>query len=196
MNLYVENATLNFANGLFEMSAPKGITSKPKYNCHIILSKGYKLYEMDSGKRTQISPVDAVKKEAQIAWAGRAEAMLKTIEKSKNCLRDGDEKLTSDGSVWQGYENSLYFALKNTVKPTTINKDRSQVTREDNILTSGCKVNAFFEVKVQKEATKKSIYGTIKGVQYVGEGTDMGVGGVVSSEAFDNISDLEDGALE
>ena len=189
MNLYAEKVSLSFAQGLFTKTAPKGSVAAPKFNCQLLLTPGYKLFEITGGKKVQISPADILAKEAKAVWGEKAMQMLKTIEKSKVCLRNGDDNLTASGDIREGYAGLQYFALKNTKKPTVVNRDRSPITEEDNLVSSGCIVNAFFEVNIQKEPTKKSIYGTIKGVQYVSEGTGFGGGNVASATSFDVIED-------
>lgn len=48
------------------------------------------------------------------------QAIVSTMEKSKKCIRKGDENLTTDGAIRDGYAGKLYIVARNKVQPLLI----------------------------------------------------------------------------
>ena len=104
----------------------------------------------------------------------------------KTCLIDGDTK------DYDGYENQMAFKGTNNKRPTLVNRDRTQITEEDDILYAGCYVNAIVDVWYSDHAKGgKQILGNLFGVQFVKDGESFGVDSTASVDEFDDLENEE-----
>jgi hypothetical protein len=94
----------------------------------------------------------------------------------KLCLKDGDE---TDRQEYQGC-----FTLKASSKrrPLVLNRDKSPVTEEDNIIYAGCYVNAIVSLWAQNNAFGKRINASLDGVQFAGHGEPFGAPAIDADE--------------
>lgn len=110
------------------------------------------------------------------------EAFKGKIASDKVCLKDGDE---------QGRDE---FAGKMTIKastkkrPIVIDRDKTPITEDDNIVYAGCYVNAIVSLWAQNNQYGKRINAQLDGVQFVRDGEPFGDGGI-SVDAFDAFGD-------
>jgi hypothetical protein len=105
----------------------------------------------------------------------------------KVCLKDGDE---TDRQEYQGC-----FALKASTKrrPLVINRDKSPITEEDNIIYAGCFVNSIVTLWAQDNAYGKRINASLEGVQFAGHGEPFGAPAIDVNEfdAFGTSDDVD-----
>lgn len=129
---------------------------------------------------------DAVAKiKARIAELIKDDLKGAKLGADKICLKDGDEQ---DREEVQG----CYTIKVSTKKrPLVINRDRSPITQEDNIIYAGCYVNAIISLWAQNNGWGKRINATLEGVQFVRDGEAFGDAGV-RADAFDAFGDHEE----
>ena len=86
------------------------------------------------------------------------------IPESMWCLRDGDEQ--------ERYSTMNVFTLKaNTVRPpVTVNRDLSQVRKEDGVIYAGCFVNAVIDFWIQNNNFGKRVNANLYAVQFNADG--------------------------
>lgn len=103
----------------------------------------------------------------------------------KLCLRDGDE---SDRPEMAGK-----YSIKASTKkrPLVIDRNKSPIAEDDNVIYAGCYVNAIVSLWAQDNKWGKRINAQLDGVQFVRDGEPFGDGGVDSS-AFDAFGDSDD----
>ena len=70
------------------------------------------------------------------------EAKVK-VPSDKLCLTDGDEK------DYEGYENHMALKASQNRRPTVVNRDRTPITENDDIIYPGCYVNAIVDFWLQ-----------------------------------------------
>ena len=193
MNLHLENVTVSFAKGLFTPSAPKGAaTTVAKYNCHLLLTSGYRMFEYKgAGNFMPITPEAVITAVAQEAWKAQAATLLRTLERTRVCIRDGDTMLTKEGDIRSGYAGIKYLSLKNNNPPEVLNRDKTPILESDNLMTSGCVVNAIISIIATPPGGNRSIYGLIKKLQYVRKGKDLGESGIGDFKMLPPAGDLE-----
>lgn len=168
----IKSARLSFPF-LFQPSTFGG-ESTGKYEATFILDKKD---HAELIKQIQ-AQVDALMKET---FKGR-------IPSDKVCLKDGDE------------QDRPEFAGKMTIKastkkrPLVINRDKSPITEDDNIVYAGCYVNAIIGLWAQNNQYGKRINAQLDGVQFVRDGEPFGEGGI-SVDAFDAFGDDDDDFL-
>jgi len=126
--------------------------------------------------------IEAVAKEK---WGAKAAGVLKTLRASgKMCLGSCETK------DYDGYEDGEFFvSANNKRRPSTFDRGRNMVTQDDNVIYSGCYVNAVLEVWAQDNAHGKRVNAALMGVQFVMDGDAFGAGGVASEDDFDVMDD-------
>lgn len=111
------------------------------------------------------------------------------IASDKLCMRDGD------GSGKPEQEGSWVISASEDKKPNTINRDKSDVTDEMDIIYSGCYVNLLMRPWAQNNSFGKRINANLLAVQYVRDGERFsGVSRPDVSEVFDDVSEEFGGA--
>jgi len=111
-------------------------------------------------KKTQANQIKMLQEAIKVAVS---EKSLKG--ELEMCLKDGDVKVESNGGLYAEYSGCMYLKAKTSRKPTTINKDKSEVVEEDDVLYSGCYVNArisFFGYDKIKKGVSCNLFGVQK----------------------------------
>lgn len=108
--------------------------------------------------------------------------------KLKTPLRDGDEERDDDPDVYAGM---YFFNASNTKRPTVVDRDRSPLTEEDNVIYSGCYVNAILDVYAFDSHGNKGVAVSLGGVQFKRDGEALGGKGV-TAEDFDEEVEEDD----
>ena len=106
----------------------------------------------------------------------------KALKYDRVCLKDGDDSGTD---LLEGK-----YTIKATTKkrPLTINRDKSQVTEDDDIFYAGCYVNAIISLWAQNNQWGKRINASLGGVRFCSHGEPFQAGGVDADE-FDMFND-------
>lgn len=99
---------------------------------------------------------------------------------------DGDTK------DYDGYEGMMAFKGSNSKRPTVIDRDRTPIIEEDNIVYAGCYVNAIVDLWYSDHPKGgKQVLGNVLGVQFVKDGETFGADTTASADDFDIIEDDE-----
>ena len=104
----------------------------------------------------------------------------------KICLRDGDE------TEYEGYAGHMSLKASNKKRPMVLNKDKTPLTEDDNVIYGGCYVNAIVELWAQNNEYGKRINANLLGLQFVKDGESFGGGSSASTDEFDEV-EVEDG---
>jgi len=131
----------------------------------------------------------ALIEEIKAAVAGKMKNDLKgaKLAPDKICLRDGDL------AEYEGYEGHMSLKASNSKRPMVINKDRTPLTEDDNVIYGGCYVNAIIELWAQDNNYGKRINANLLGIQFHKDGEPFGGGGVsVKADDFDDFGDSDD----
>jgi len=150
---------------------------------------------------------EAMTKSAQEVFGPNWQTILGAMEKSKKCLRRGDDNLTKDGAIRDGYKDMLYIVARNKAKPLLIGSNRTApkgttdervsdgfpiLTEESGKPYGGCYVNVKVDIKAMKafDNVPNQVHATLLTVQFAGEGQAFG-SAPGTAEGFD---DAEPGA--
>ena len=179
MKIKLLNVTLSYPN-LFQAKGFQG--SDPKFSASLIMDKEDNASEI---KKIQKAIKDLVKEN----FKGNMKA-LKGV-----CLRDGEEKVDSEGDPKTGYGDGVMFINASSAnRPQVVDKDPSiPLTAEDGKVYAGCKVNAVVEIWAQNNDFGKRINAQLKAIQFAGDGTPFGEARINPEDEFDTIEDDEDG---
>lgn len=166
---------------------PKNPTDTPKYGGHFLIQPG--------------SPNEKIVKDAMISSSQEVfgqnwQQIVAAMEKSKKCLRKGDEWLTKDGAIRDGYGGMLYLVARNKAKPLIIGPRRGPdgqfpaLSEKDGKPYSGCYVNVKVDIKAMKafDNVPNQIYATLLTVQFLRDGDAFGAA-PGTAEGFDDEGD-------
>jgi len=123
------------------------------------------------------------------------DAVMSAIEECKkaNKLKVGADKLfikDGDDSEYDGYEGHWAIKASNNKRPTVINRDKTPLVEEDEVMYAGCYVNAIIEPWGQNNSWGKRINANLLGVQFVKDGEPFSDGGKTAD--VDDFEDIED----
>jgi hypothetical protein len=108
------------------------------------------------------------------------------VAADKICLKDGDD------SEFDGYEGNWALRTKATKRPTVINKDKTPLTEDDEVIYAGCRVNAIVDFWVQNNQYGKRVNANLYGIQFAGDDEPFGIGPVDVTDDFDEIVEDDD----
>lgn len=180
---------------LWKPGKPMNDGDEPKYGGQFII---------DPGSENETITKNAMVAAAKETFGANWEAIVRSMEKSKKCLRNGDDNLDKEGNVREGYAGKLYVVARNKAKPAIVaakakNADGSwnYLTEADGKPYGGCYVNVKIEVKAMKAKDKipNQIYARLLAVQFVRDGESFGAA-PGSPEGFDDVEGAEDTAGE
>lgn len=128
-------------------------------------------------------------------------AIMKAIEECKTenklkvkedmlCIKDGDE--IAEEKEYPDYVGMWAVKAGNNKRPTLINRDKSQLEEDDEVLYAGCYVNAIIQPWAQNNTYGKRINANLLGVQFVKDGEPFGESVTASVDDFDDIEDDEE----
>lgn len=165
------NVRLSFPS-LFRKAVFQG--TETKYEATFLLDKKT---QADLIKKVQ-STIDAFAKET---FKGSPPKSLKIT-----CFQDGDKK------EYDGYEGKMAFKAASNRRFTIINRDKTPLTEEDEVLYAGCYVTALVSLWYSDHPKGgKQILGNLLGVQFVKDGEAFGEK-AASVDEFDDLGDDED----
>jgi len=115
-----------------------------------------------------------------------AEAKIK-VPDDKKAIKDGDAIF--EEKEYDGYEGHWAIKASSSRRPTVINRDKTPVTEDDNIVYAGCYVNAIISFWIQNNKYGKRVNANLYGIQFIKDGTPFGSGDFDVTDDFDEVSD-------
>ena len=106
----------------------------------------------------------------------------KTPKGFKMPLVDGDDK------DYNGYLDHVCIKASTKKRPTLVNRDKTPIAEEDNILYGGCYVNASIDIWVMDNSYGKKVLASLNAIQFVKDGEPFASG----SNGADDFEDLDD----
>ena len=125
----------------------------------------------------------------QMIEAALKEAKLKAalIPADNFCLRDGDDILVNKDGKYDSFEGHWVLKAGNSKRPTVINKDKSAIIEEDEIIYGGCWVNGIIDIWIQNNKWGKRVNANLHGIQFVKDDEPFGAGPIDVTDEFDDI---------
>ena len=164
----IPNARLSFPS-LFEKAEFNGVVGK--YEATLLFPK------------TDTKTYEAVK------------AAIDTCKKDNKVKAPSDKLFLKDGDEFEydGYADHWVIKASNNKRPTVINRDKTPLVADDEVVYAGCVVNAIIEPWAQSNSYGKRINSNLLGIQFVKDGEPFGDGGkTASADDFDEIEDDEE----
>lgn len=103
----------------------------------------------------------------------------------KVALKDGDELGRPE------FEGKMTIKASTKRRPTVINRDKSPIVADDEVVYAGCYVNAIISLWAQDNQYGKRINASLEGVQFAKDGEPFGAGGITADE-FDEFETPDD----
>lgn len=166
----LKNVRISFPK-LFEPSAFQG-QGKPKYSARFLLDK--------KEHNELIKQIIAKMKEL----AAESYPDKKVPPPAMLCLKDGDQS---------GREDEAGFWTLNaseTSRPVVVNRDKTPLVAEDEVIYPGCRVNVKVRLWAQSNQYGKRLNANLLGVQFVKDDARLGGGATRQSadEMFDDVA--------
>lgn len=180
----LKNVRLSYPD-LHKPGKPLNDGDVPKYGAQFIFDT-----DSEAAKVAKQAMVAA----AQEAFGANWQAIVNAMEKTKKCVRKGDDNLTKDGAIRDGYAGKLYVVARNKAKPLLIGPRKGAdgqfpvLTEADGKPYGGCFVNVKVDIKAMKAKDRipNQIYATLLTVQFVADGEAFGAA-PGTSEGFDDV---------
>jgi len=170
MSIKMKNVRLSFPS-LFQTSTFGG-SDTGKYDATFILDKKEHAAAIKELQAESVSLCKEVLK-------------AKTLPPDRFCLKDGDD---TERDELQG---KMTLKASTKKRPLVINRDKTPLTEEDNVIYAGCYVNAIVSLWAQDNQYGKRINAQIDGVQFAKDGEPFSSSGIDVSE-FDAFGDGDD----
>lgn len=186
----LKNVRLSYPD-LWKPGKPMNEGDTPKYGAQFIFDKDSEAAAAAKAALTQA---------AQETFGANWQAIVGAMEKSKKCVRNGNDNLTKDGAIRDGYADKLYLVARNKVKPLVIGPRRGPdgqfpvLTEEGGKPYGGCYVNVKVDIKAMKAKDRipNQIYATLLTVQFVSDGEAFGAA-PGTAEGFDDVEGADAG---
>lgn len=144
---------------------------------------------------------------ATAQWKQNAGNVVRALSKEKKCIRNGNDNLTNDGSVRDGYGDLLYIVARNKARPAIVAHkffngapvivgedgaayvDGKRVDVPFKVIPpfGGCYVNLKVDIyAMDKPKIGKSINATLLAVQYLRDGPAFGAS-AGTAEGFEDL---------
>lgn len=112
-----------------------------------------------------------------------ADAKVAKVSSDRRCIQDGDDSdYDSNHGCWS-------IKASSNKRPTVIDRDKTQLTQEDEKIYGGCRVNAIIDIWVQNNSYGKRVNANLYGVQFVKDDEPFGMGAIDVTDEFDDIDD-------
>lgn len=109
-----------------------------------------------------------------------AQELGKDWAKAKLCIYDGDLK------EYDGYAGHWAIKASNRKRPVVIDRDKSMLAEEDDVLYAGCYVNASISISAFSGQWGKFVSATLLGIQFSKAGDSFGGDGGNAIDDFDH----------
>jgi len=164
-NIKIPNARLSFPS-LFQKAEFNGQVGK--YEATLLFPKSdTKTYD------AIMAGIEATKKDAKIK-----------VGADKLCIKDGDD------IEYDGYAGHWAVKASNGKRPTVINRDKTPLVEEDEVVYAGCYVNAIIDFWGQNNSYGKRVNANLLGIQFFKDGEAFGDGGkTADADEFDDIEE-------
>lgn len=179
----LKNVRISFPD-LFKPGKPMNEGDAAKYGCQSII---------DKGSEAETAAKAAMMQTAQETFGPNWKAIVQAMEKTKKCLRNGDDNLDKEGNIREGYAGKMYLVARNKAKPALVGRKNPDgtfqyLTEEDGKPYGGCFANVKVDIKAMKAKEKipNQIYASLLAVQFVRDGDAFGAA-PGTPEGFDDV---------
>lgn len=175
----LRNVRIAFANIFTARKVNESDPGEPSYSASFLMDKN-----TEEGKAN----IEAVRAAMNLAYKQQWPENGPKLKPNQVCLRDGDDE------TYAGFAGNMYVSARTRRRPTVVNRDKSPITESDDLVYSGCVVNAILRIWPQDNNFGKRLNCSLEAVQYVSPGERFGAKAVDVSSEFDDLSTSNAGA--
>lgn len=163
--------------------------SPPKFGAAFLMDP-----TTETGKKNIKKIEAAIKAAATKTWAEKADKVRKALDSDRSGLRDGDTATNGEGDVYSGYEDMQFISASNRKRPQVLNRDKSPLAEEDNVVYGGCYVDAVVSIwaTADKKLGGNGIFCTLELVRFRKDGEPFGAAPIDADDYLDDLDDDED----
>ena len=123
----------------------------------------------------------------------RLKNFFKEFEATLNFQVAPDKRAMRDGDAMDIEECKGLWVVKtgSTTRPRVINRDKSIIAEDDNIIYAGCYVNATISLWAQNNEYGKRVNANLRTVQFFKDGEAFGFGSIDDSDEFESLDSQE-----
>lgn len=164
-----------------------GNSDQPKYSAQLLIDPDTK-----QGSKTLDAIEDAIEYAINEKFGGKKPKFTS----DKKPLRDGNDRIRDDGSVYDGYEDMYYLVASSNEEQQPLCVYRKNVIRDSSEITrifyGGCYVNAIVRIWVQDNNFGRRVNCQLSGVEFYSDGEPFGQSGATVSDFDFNDPDDDD----
>lgn len=165
---------------------PSNLKQEPRFSANLLFPK--------SNKALYDECMAAMHAAAEGKWgAAKAAAAVKSLSAGlKVALVDGDLK----ADKYDGFEGmwSVNAHAKESTPPRLLDRDKTELPRNNSKLYAGCYVNVSIEFWAQDNQFGKRINAQLRGVQFAADGDAFGGARPASADEFDVVEGVDEDA--
>ena len=165
--MILKKVRLSFPH-LFTPAAFQGEGEK-KYAATLLIEKG-----SENHKMIKAAVDDMLKDE----FKGKLSA-------DKICLKDGDDR------EYAGYADHVFVKANSKRRVPVVNRDKSPIVEEDDVVYGGCYVNAIVDLWAQDSQFGKRINAALRGIQFDSDGERFVGAAVTDGDFLDYEEEIE-----
>jgi hypothetical protein len=149
-----------------------------------------------NGQETKYEATFLISKKDEKTYKVLSEAIEKLLAEKKAKVKK-DKIALKDGDDSEYPENEGYWTLKaaSNKRPLVVDRDKSVLTEDDDVIYGGCYVSAIVDFWFQDNQYGKRVNCNLYGIQFMKDGERFGTDTGIDVDAFDDLSDDEDGEL-
>lgn len=157
-----------------------------KYGCQGIMAPDSEAFKLAQATFVKV---------AQEKFGPNWQAIVGAMEKSKKCIRKGNENLDQSGNIRNGYADMMYIVAKNKARVPIVDAKKQHgqfvtLTEQDGKPYGGCRVNLKVDIYAMKGVgtVPAGVHCTLKAVQFLADGESFGAG-PGTTEGFEDEGD-------
>jgi hypothetical protein len=179
------------------MARDDGTKGTPKFEATAIIQPGGANEKRINDAIVAVAKEKYGEKEVSDGAGGKIpnwKAVLKGLDADRRGLRDGNDKRTPGGDIYDGFEGMKFITARTEKRPGVYDRDRSVLTAEDGKPYSGAYGNLNIDIwALKKQGVKPCIVAELSGAQFVDDGDAFGGGvGAAKPDDFEDLGAGED----
>jgi len=116
-----------------------------------------------------------------------------SVDRDKRFITDGDLKNEGKAEPNELHDGMWIIKASSNNRPQTFDRKRNPVTKEDDVLYSGCYVNLVLDCWIQNNTYGKRANANLCGIQFFRHGEVVTSGMIDTTNKFQELAEYDDG---
>lgn len=164
-------------------------TSEPKFSATALIDP-----DTAQGKENIKAIEAAIARVKKKTWQEKADKIYQNIDSKRKCYGDGDDATNDEGDVYGGFEGMKFLKAANKRRPQILNRDKSALSEEDNVIYGGCYVDMVVSVYAitDKDKGGNGVFATLELIRFRKDGEAFGAAPIDADDYLDDLEEEED----